>query len=148
MRKLGWVLSLLLVMAMSAMAFAVVQEAKGATPAVTTPGDSLGLKGITKGIVAGAIVGLTVALLGFAKDKDPQKKFDLKAAAPTILLGIAVGGLFGWDQKDLVGFAQWRDAAATVLIGELGLKAGWRNVSPIIGNISSTILGRKNGSET
>lgn len=141
MKRFAWLIVLLLLFGGAALVFA--QEAKAPSP--PSPADSLGLKGIVKGVVVGALVGLTVAFLGFAKDKNPDKKFNLNEAAPTILLGIAIGGLFGWDQKDVSNFKEWKDAAAAILIGELGLKAGWRNLSPIISNVSSVFLGRKSG---
>ena len=145
MKKLGLTLLIVVLLGMPAMALAQEKPAAPAPAPAVKADDALGLKGILKGAVLGAVIGLTVSLLGFAKDKAADKKFDLKAAAPTILMGVAIGALFGWDQKDLASFKEWKEAAATVLIGELGLKAGWRNAEPIITNIMSAILGRKNG---
>lgn len=116
-----------------------------APQADAAPVDSLGLKGLIKGLFVGAFIGLTVAFLGYAKDRNKEKKFDLSEASPTILLGAVIGGLWGWNNKDLSGLDEWKNAAATILVGELMLKAGWRNSAPIISNIASVFLGRKSG---
>ena len=133
---------------MMGVAFALEQAAsKEAAPAATaapsTPADSLGLKGLIKGLLLGAVVGLAVSFLGYMKDKDPAKKWDFQQAAPTLIWGAIVGALTGLGQKDIANFDGIKDNAATVIIAELIGKAGFRNGAPVIGNVVSTLIGKK-----
>jgi len=142
MKKLGLTLLIVVLLGMPAMALAQEKPAApAAAPAVKA--DDVSLKGMLKGVIAGTVIGLTVAFLGYAKDKAPDKKFDLKAAAPTVILSIVIGILYGWDQKSIQSLDDWKNAAATILVGELGLKAGWRNLTPIISSVLSSLGPKK-----
>ena len=139
MRKLSLILSVLFVLSMATVVFA-----QAAAPATSTaPVDSLGLGKLIKGLLVGAVVGFAVAYLGFMKDKDTNKKWDFKQAAPTLIWGAIVGALTGLGQKDLSSFDGFKDNAATVIIAELIGKAGFRTGAPVIGNVVSTLLGKK-----
>ena len=148
MRKLGLVsATLIALVAMAGVTFALEQAAGGASaPAAQAPADALGLKGLIKGLLVGAIVGLAVSFLGYMKDTAPDKKWDFKQAAPTLIWGAIVGAFMGLTQKDISSIDGFKDNAATVIIAELIGKAGFRNGAPVIGNVVSTLLGKKNGS--
>lgn len=131
---------LLAIFVMAGVAFALDAQA---APAAS--GGGHGIPGMLKGLGMGAVTGLIIAFLGFAKDKDPVKKFDLKAASPTILWGALMGAVFGWESVDLTKWQDFRDTSATVLIAELLGKVGWRNAAPIVGNVTGTLLGKGGG---
>jgi len=143
MKKLSWVVFFVL-FATVGVAFAA-QAAPAAPAAAGTLADSLGLKGLVKGLILGGFVGLAVAFLGYMKDKDAQKHWDFKASAPTLIWGAIVGALTGIGQKDIANLEGLKDNAATVIIAELIGKAGFRNAAPAIGNVVSTLLGKKEG---
>lgn len=102
-----------------------------------------GLKGLIKGLLTGALVGLGLSYLGYWKDTDPAKKFDFAKAAPTIIFGAIVGALQGWDQKDISNWVDLKDNLASVIVAELLGKIGYRTAAPTIGNVVSNLLGRK-----
>jgi len=143
MRKTAW-LALFFVVALAGVAIAQQAGAAPAAPAAAPSlGDTLGLKGLIKGLITGAVVGLAVAFLGYMKDKSDDKKWDFKAAAPTLIWGAIVGAATGLGQKDIATLDGFKDNAATVIIAELIGKAGFRNGAPVIGNVVSALLGRK-----
>lgn len=146
MRKFGWMTVLVMVMGCAAVAFAAEQAAPAAAPAAqAAPAKPADFSGMLKGAGVGAIAGLTLALLGFAKDKASDKKFVLKDAMPTILMGLVLGFFSGWNGLDLTKWTEWKDAASTVLIGELLLKAGWRNGAPAVGGAIQSLFTKKEG---
>ncbi len=140
LKRCAWVALILCTMWGSALAFTLDQAA----PAKAS--DGISFSGMLKGAGIGAMAGLTVALLGYAKDQDPNKKIDLKQAAPTVLIGIVLGFFSGWDNIDLTKWKEWKESAATVLVGELMFKAGWRNFSPPVSSGIQKFLGRKSES--
>lgn len=149
MRKFGWMAVLVLVMGSAAVAFAVEQTAPAAAPAASAGAEKpADFSGMLKGAGVGAIAGLTLALLGFAKDKSAEKKFNLKEAMPTILMGLVLGFFSGWNGLDLTKWTEWKDAASTVLIGELLLKAGWRNGAPAMGGAIQSLFAKKDGASS
>jgi hypothetical protein len=98
-------------------------------------------KGLVKGIGAGILSGLSVAALGFAKDKDPNKKFSLQEASGTLLIGAISGAIAGFEKKDLTKPEDWYSTATAVVLAELIIKAVWRNTAPKIAKIVSTFKG-------
>lgn len=100
-------------------------------------------KGLIKGLGAGAIAGISVAFLGFLKNQDKEKKFDVKYASSTLLVGAVVGAIAGFQKKDLTKPEDWYHAGTAVLLTELILKAFWRNAAPKVGEIVATITGKK-----
>ena len=125
------------------MACAVVfaQDAQPAVENVLGGFDSW--KGLIKGLGAGAIAGISVAWLGFMKSKDDNKKFDLKYASSTLLVGAIVGAVAGFQKQDLTKPEDWYHAGTAVLLAELILKAVWRNTAPKIGDVVATLTGKK-----
>lgn len=85
------------------------------------------VSGLLKGLGVGALSGLSVAALGFAKDRDPNKKWDFKVAGMTALLGAIVGALAGWEKRDLTTFSDWLSTGSIVVVAELVWKVAWRN---------------------
>lgn len=112
----------------------------------TFDGDAqTGTAGLLKGVGAGILTGIVAAFLGFAKDRDPNKKWDFKTAGPTILVGAVVGAFAGWQKKDLTTATAWLESGSVVVIAELIWKALWRNAGvPALGSILSTLKGGSN----
>ena len=126
MRKMGLISAMFIMFFMMiGVTFALEQAAGGAAaPAASqAPADALGLKGLIKGLLLGAVVGLAVSFLGYMKDTAPDKKWDFKQAAPTLIWGAIVGALTGLGQKDIANVEGFKDNAATVIIAELIGKA-------------------------
>jgi uncharacterized membrane protein len=141
MRKSGLMASMVVFFVVMGAGFAFAQAV--AAPVASTPANALGLAGLVKGLLVGSIIGFAVAFLGYMKDKAEDKKWDFKAAAPTLIWGAIVGALTGLGQKDLSSLDGFKDNAATVIIAELVGKAAFRNGAPVIGNVVSALLGRK-----
>lgn len=101
-----------------------------------------GTAGLLKGIGAGVLTGVVAAILGFAKDKDPNKKWDFKTAGSTVLIGAIVGAFAGWQKKDLTTAADWFSSGSTIVIAELVWKALWRNAgAPALNTLLTTVKG-------
>lgn len=124
--------------------FAFAAQASGGENAL---GGFESWKGLIKGLGAGAIAGISVAFLGFMKSTEKDKKFDLKHAASTFLVGAIVGAIAGFQKKDLTKPEDWYHAGTAVLLAELILKAVWRNTAPQIGNVVATLTGKKSGTD-
>jgi len=96
------------------------------------PGGFDSWKGLVKGIGAGILSGVSVAVLGFLKDKDPNKKWDSKQAGVTLVVGAIIGGVAGFHKSDLTKPEDWYQTGTAVLLAELIAKATWRNIGPTI----------------
>lgn len=142
MRKLSW-LTLFMLFGLTTLAFAA--QAAGGESAL---GGWESWKGLVKGLGAGALAGISVAWLGFLKDKDPEKKWDMKQASATLLVGTIVGAIAGFQKKDLTKPEDWYYAGTAVLVAELIMKAVWRNTAPKLGEIVATVMGKKSGGGT
>ncbi len=118
----------------------VALAADGAAAAV--PGGFDSWKGLIKGVVAGTLTGLVVAYLGFLKDKDPNKKWDPKQAAVTLVIGAIAGAVAGFEKKDLTKPEDWYQAGTAVMVAELLGKAGFRIGAPVIGGAIQKLLGK------
>ena len=128
-----------------ATAFAFAQDA--AVGAENVLGGFESWKGLIKGLGAGAIAGISVAFLGFMKSTEKDKKFDLKYASSTLLVGALVGAIAGFQKKDLTKPEDWYHAGTAVLLAELIMKAVWRNTAPKIGEVVATLTGKKTGGD-
>jgi len=89
--------------------------------------DAGGMAGTLKGIGSGIITGLTVAFLGWMKDRQ-SPTWSWKDAGPTLLVGAIVGAIAGFEKKDLTSTADWLSNSSYVVIAELVWKAMWRKV--------------------
>src|SRR3972149_7222436 len=116
MGKFGWVG--VFVLALGGLAFA--GDGSSAAP------DSW--IGALKGLGAGALAGLPVAWLGYAKNKDASKKWDMKEAAPTLIIGAIVGAIAGFQKKDLTNPEDWYAAGTAVLLADLLAKGDRKSV--------------------
>jgi hypothetical protein len=128
---------LLALMVMSGVAFA--QTAGSNPPAATT-----GLLGILKGLGCGAIVGFIVSYLSFLNKRaqDPSyPNYNFEKSAGTIIWGALLGAAFGWTSIDLTKWQDFRDTAATVLIGQLIGKLGMNIGVPAAGRFVRRLKG-------
>jgi drug/metabolite transporter (DMT)-like permease len=138
MRKINYSMFFVAMFIMTGVAFAA--QAAGAENAL---GGFDSWKGLVKGIAAGVIAGVSVAYLGFLKSTETDKKFDMKTAAPTFLVGAIMGAIAGFQKKDLTKPEDWYQAGTAILLTELVLKAFWRNAAPKVGEIVSSLMGKK-----
>lgn len=134
MKKFAW--TVLFMLSFVTIAFAVDQ-------ATAAPGGWESWRGLVKGVGAGILAGLSVAYLGFLKDRDPQKKWDPKQAAVTLVIAAVVGAVAGFEKKDLTKPEDWYQAGTAVLLAELLGKAAWRTGGPVIGGFVQSVIGKK-----
>lgn len=96
-------------------------------------------------ILVGALMGVVTALGGWLKSIDPKngtrEAFDVNRSIPVVVVGAAVGAWSGWKGDDLSSVESNVRNAGLVLAADLGLKAGWRNILPIIRNVVRSIKG-------
>lgn len=104
------------------------------------PGGFDSWKGLTKGIGAGILAGVSVAVLGYLKDKDPNKKWDSKQAGVTLVVGAIIGGVAGFHKSDLTKPEDWYQTGTAVLLAELIGKATWRNIGPTITGFTRSFI--------
>jgi len=133
-KKFAW--TVLFMLSFVTIAFAVDQ-------ATAAPGGWESWRGLVKGVGAGILAGLSVAYLGFLKDRDPQKKWDPKQAAVTLVIAAVVGAVAGFEKKDLTKPEDWYQAGTAVLLAELLGKAAWRTGGPVIGGFVQSVIGKK-----
>lgn len=76
-------------------------------------------------IISGAIGGLAFSLSGLAKNEG-KDTFDWKKMAPTVVIGIVIGGIAGFLNQDYGIVANSSLAAGLTAVVENGFKAVYR----------------------
>jgi hypothetical protein len=130
---------------MGTKAFALVGLVAAAVLATGMALDDGQVPGLIKGIVNGAIAGAVASILGWLKNRDmktgEQERFDVKYLAMTVGVGVVVGAIAGWQNKDLSTFTAWLATTPYVIAAEVVIKAIFRQGVPPLRDLIDNIRG-------
>lgn len=105
--------------------------------------DDVAIPSVLKGVLNGALAGVVAAGLGWLKNRDPKtgamEKFEVKHMVPTVLVGLIVGAVAGWQNKDLSSYSAWLTTTPFVVTAELVMKAVFRNTAPVVQDVLKTL---------
>lgn len=135
MKNVGWVLVAILVMCGTVLACQATPPAPG-TPAAS---GAAPVTAILLAALNGALVGF-VGWLSQRKAADGTlEKFDPVQLVATIIVGALIGAVAAWRKKSFADMETWVENSGYITLGEIVLKAVWRNASVTLQGLLSSV---------